>query len=150
MGLFREEEQPPTMTLTIDLPPQLEAQLREEAARAGLDAETFIRNMLEERVRQAGHPAALPPHLSGMESDLLQKINQGLPSDVWQRYHQLVAKRRAETLTPEEQEELIALSDQIEMMNVRRIEHLAELAHLRQTSLEALMEQLGIKAPEYA
>lgn len=90
--------------------------------------------------------------VSGMVSDettLLQKINQGLPLATWQRYHELVAKRRAETPTPEEHAGLIALSNQIEEAHARRMEYLVELARLRQISLEALMEQLGIKTPEY-
>lgn len=130
------------MTLTIDLPPQLEAQIREEAARAGLDADPFIRNALEERVHQARDAMDAPTHLSQAETDLLQKINEGLPGEMWRRYHGLVAQRRAETLTPEQHAELISLSDQIEAANVRRIEHLIELARLRQTTLEALMDQL--------
>lgn len=139
------------MTLTIDLPPELETQLREEAARAGLDVEGFVRNTLEERLRQRGSRAgALPPHLSPREAEMLQQINQGLPSEVWQQYHELIAKRRAETLTPEEQASLIALSDQIEEENARRMEHLVELARLWQTPLEASIDKLGIKAPGYA
>jgi hypothetical protein len=138
------------MTLTIDLPPELEGRIREEAARAGLDTGTFIRNTLEERVHHAANTAAAPAHLPRTEADLLQKINEGLPPEMWQRYHELVARRRAETLTPEEQAELIALSDRVEAANTRRIEHLIELARLREISLEALMDQLGIKAPGYA
>ena len=48
-----------------------------EAARAGVDADTFIRNTLEERLRQARNSAGRPPRLSRPEADLLQKINQG-------------------------------------------------------------------------
>jgi hypothetical protein len=138
------------MTLKIDLPPELEAQIREEAARAGLDAGTFIRNMLAERVRHAPKTAEAPKPRPRTEADLLQRINEGLPQLLGQRYHELVARRRAETLTPEEQVELIGLSDQIEAANARRIEYLIDLARLRKTSLEALMSQLGIKAPGYA
>jgi hypothetical protein len=138
------------MSLTIDLPPHLEVRLREEAARAGVDAVTFIRNTLEECVRQRRSPTDLPPHLPQPEADLLQKINEGLPPEHWQRYHELVAKRRAETLQPDEHASLIALSDQIESANARRIAYLIELARLRQTSLEELMDQLGIKSPGYA
>jgi hypothetical protein len=102
-------------------------------------------------VRQAESPGGTPPALlSPAEADLLQKINQGLPPEVWERYHQLVAKRRAETLTPSEHTELIRLSDQIELANARRLEHLVELARLRQISLDTLMDQLVIKAPGYA
>jgi hypothetical protein len=43
------------------------------------------------------------------EAELLEKINQDLPPDVQRRYDELTAKRRAETLTPEEYKELLAL-----------------------------------------
>lgn len=132
------------MTLTLDIQPELEAQLQAEAAKAGLDTNTFILNALGERLHQR-QTGALPPHVSREEAELLQKINAGLPEEVWQRYRALIGKRRAETLTPEEHTELIALSDQIEEANARRIEHLAELARLRNTSLEDLMQQLEIK-----
>lgn len=133
------------MSLTIDLPPHLEAELREEAARAGVDTGTFIRNALEERVRLERARQGPRKSLPQQEAELLQRINEGLPSETWERYHELIAKRRAETLQPDEHALLIELSDQIEAANARRITHLIELARLRQTSLEALMEQLGIK-----
>jgi pantothenate kinase len=61
----------------------------------------------------------------------------------WQRYHALIEKRQTETLTPEEHEELITLSDQLEEANVDRIRALADLAQLRQTSINALMAELN-------
>ena len=137
------------MTLTLDIRPELEAQLKAEAAKAGLDASTFILNAIEERMRQNWRGThSLPNRLSTQEAVLLQKINQGLPEEVWQRYRCLVAKRRAETLTSEDHAELIALSDRIDETNARRIEHLAELAQLRESSLDDVMRQLGIK-PQY-
>lgn len=36
------------------------------------------------------------------ESELMLKINQGLAPDIQKRFDALVAKRQAETLTPEE------------------------------------------------
>ena len=137
------------MTLTLDIRPELEAQLKAEAAKAGLDASTFILNAIEERMRQNWRGThSLPNRLSTQEAVLLQKINQGLPEEVRQRYRCLVAKRRAETLTSEDHAELIALSDRIDETNARRIEHLAELAQLRESSLDDVMRQLGIK-PQY-
>src|SRR5437764_8496203 len=88
-------ERPPTMTLIIDLPPELEAQLREEAERAGLETDAYVRGLLEERVRHARTSGDGPPQIDRTEADLLQKINQGLPPQLWQRYHELVARRRA-------------------------------------------------------
>ena len=49
--------------------------------------------------------------------------------------HALVARRKAETLTPGEQTELIALSDRLEEANAQRIGYLAELARVRHTTL---------------
>lgn len=84
------------------------------------------------------------------ESELLLKINEGVPSDIQKRYNELIAKRQAETLTPDEYEELLRLTQQVENLEVRRVENLAELARLRGMSLTALMENLGIRPPAYA
>jgi hypothetical protein len=62
----------------------------------------------------------------------------------WARYHDLIARRQAATLTSEEQQELITLTDVIEMANVARIAAAAELAHLRNTTLDALLRELGL------
>lgn|SRR5579884_121573 len=132
------------MALTIHLKPELEAQLREEAAKSGIDTSTFVVRALQERLQRKSRPR-LPLHLSQEESALLQKINQGLPEATWQEYQFLIAKRRAESLTPEEHTRLIALSDTIEEAHVERMTLLAELARRRQTPLKMLMGQLGIK-----
>ena len=82
------------------------------------------------------------PSLPQDEAKLLLKINQGLSPEVQKRYDELIAKRRAESLTTEEYDELLRLTDQIENLEARRMEYLAELACLRQTSLTKLMEDL--------
>ena len=78
------------------------------------------------------------------ESQLLQKIDQGISPETWQRYHELIEKRRQETLTPEELEQLIQLSDQLEQLNAKRMGALVKLAQFRQIPLRSLMKQLGI------
>ena len=135
------------MTLTIELTPELEDQLRAEAAKAGIDVGRYVVNALEAGLSQA---RPQPPHLSAKETDLLQRINLGLSDEWWQHYRELVAKRRDETLTGDEQKELVALTDEIERANARRIANLIELAKLRRTSLDVLMSELGIRAPAYA
>jgi hypothetical protein len=90
------------------------------------------------------------PNLSKTETELLLKINQGLPVHVQQRFDELVTKRQAETLTVEEHQELLRLTDQIEKSDARRVQYMAELARLRGLSLTALMEELGITPPAYA
>jgi hypothetical protein len=81
------------------------------------------------------------------ESELLLKINQEFPSELRKRYNELTAKRDAETLTPDEYDELLRLTDQIEMLQARRIEYLSELASIRKVSLPKLMDDLGISGP---
>jgi hypothetical protein len=90
------------------------------------------------------------PSLSKDETELLLKINQGLPYDVQRRFDDLVAKRQDETLTPDEHQELLHLIDQIEKSDAKRVQYLAELARLRGISLTTLMDQLGIHPPAYA
>jgi hypothetical protein len=89
------------------------------------------------------------PSLPQTEAELLLKINQGVPPEVQKRYDELIAKRRAESLAPEEYDELLHLTDQTENLEARRMEYLTELAHLRHTSLAKLMENLGIRPPAY-
>jgi len=96
---------------------------------------------------QARHKA---PNLSKNESELLLKINQGLPQDVQQRFDELVSKRQAETLTPDEHQELLDLTDQIEKSDARRVEYMAQLANLRGISLPTLMKELAIHPSAYA
>jgi hypothetical protein len=89
------------------------------------------------------------PHLPQKESELLLRINRGLPDGVAQRYRELIARRRAGVLSPGEYEELLRLTDQAEGLEADRLAHLAELARLRHTSLTALMDELGIQpAPD--
>ncbi len=80
------------------------------------------------------------------ESDLLKEINLGVSTDTWAEYHTLIAKRQAETLTDEEQQQLIGISDRLEIANVRRMKALIELSDLRGQSLSTVMQELGIPA----
>ena len=135
------------MTVTIDLGPELEGELRDQAAREGLDAGGFILNTVRERLRQR-RPAA--PRLSKKETELLLKINAGLPEETWRRHRALDKKRRAETLTPEEHAELLELNDRIEEDGVQRIGCVAELAQLRGKTLEEMMQSLGLGPRRHA
>ena len=89
------------------------------------------------------------PHLSSRETKLLLQINRGIPESQQDRYSELIAKRRAESLTPHEHAELIRLGNGVERMEARRLQALIALAALRKTTLTALMNDLGIKAPRH-
>ncbi len=127
------------MPLLVDLPPEIESKVREVAQAEGLDVSTLVRETLEARVRQ------YDPSRPLTESDLLLRINRGFSEAFWDTYRALIAKRRAETLTPQEQQELIGMSDQLEAWHVERLRYLIKLAELRQVSLDALTQQLGLR-----
>jgi hypothetical protein len=129
--------------ITLQIPPELEQQLRTEAAKQGINPDHYILNTLQERLQVSPRPKASLPKA---EADLLQQINLGLPAERWEEYHHLVAKRRAETLTEAEHATLIAISDQIEQANVQRVRALVALAEMRGTDLSTLMQELGIVA----
>lgn len=90
------------------------------------------------------------PHLSAQESELLIKINRGLPTNLRKRLNELSARRKANILTSDEHSELLGLVDMLEEAEATRAEALAQLARLRGVSMTALMKDLGIQAPEYA
>ena len=108
------------------------------------DLEQFVSQVIALRAKRQA--TSLPR----VESELLLKINEGVPFDIQKRYNELTAKRQAEILTPDEYEELLRLTQQVEKLEARRVEYLAELARLRGISLTALMENLGIRPPAYA
>ncbi len=87
------------------------------------------------------------PRVPAAETDLLLRINAGLPDDVRRRFDELAAKRRDETLMPEEHAELLRLTDEVERQQADRVAALSELARLRGVSLAAVMARLGIRAP---
>ncbi len=107
------------------------------------DLEQFVSQVM---TLQAQRKARSLPQI---EAELLIKINQGIPSDIQRLYNELIAKREAETLTVEEHQNLLQLTEQVEKLQAQRIESLAELARIRGISLTVLMTNLGIKTSEY-
>ena len=105
--------------------------------------ERFVSDVLSLR---AGREA---PRLSATEADLLRRINLGLPDDLRARHDALIDRRRAESLTPAEQDELLALTDQVEAREAERLSALSELARHRGVSLSTLMADLGLPAPTH-
>jgi hypothetical protein len=91
------------------------------------------------------------PSLSKAESELWLKINQGVvPENVLKQCAVLTAKAHEGTITDDEHAELMALVNQIEMLNAERLGYLAQLAQLRQMPLEELMAAFEIKPLSYA
>ena len=87
--------------------------------------------------------------LSVGEAELLSKINQPVPADVQQRYDELIERRDARLLSTDEQQELLCLTDQVELLEAERMKRLIELAQLRQVSLDEVFKQLGLPPLSY-
>jgi hypothetical protein len=121
----------------LQILPELERRLRAEAARLGLEPQAYVLRAVQERLGAAG---------GGDEAELLRQNNAGLPAETWRRYHELVAKRRAESLSAAEQQESIGLSDRIEQANAERMRHLLDLARRRGARLKGLVNAFGVAA----
>jgi hypothetical protein len=80
----------------------------------------------------------LQANLSQAESELLQRINQGVPVAVQERYDELIGRRREETLTAQDYDELLDLAHQVEMLEAERVRALVDLARLRGVSPDDL------------
>ncbi len=84
------------------------------------------------------------------ETALLLQLNRGLPDELQCRFDELVGKRQAETITPDELHELIGITDQIEQRDGERLAALDALARLRGVTLRSLMDTLGIQSRLHA
>ena len=84
-------------------------------------------------------------HIPNAEAVLLSKINEGvIPLALRRRCAELTGKQRSGLLEEEEEEELSAIVDEIEIRNAQRVSNLVDLAELRQTTLDELMSALEI------
>jgi hypothetical protein len=91
-----------------------------------------------------------PTSSENLETDLLTKIYRPLNPVLHHKLSILIQKRDAETLTPDEHQDLIQLTQQVEALNVDRITHLAALAKLRQTTLPQLIKDLELTPIDYS
>ena len=127
------------MPATLDLPnPPVD--LLEAATALDPDRLDYLVSQLL-RLR-AGRNAS---RLSKDEATLLAQINSGPAPDVWMSYNQLRESYLQQTLTQEDQRELIRLTDSVEQYQAERAAALAELATLRGQSLTQLMDWLALE-----
>lgn len=129
-------------TIKIELTDEQLHKLEEAAALLGMAPEQLAYSSIEELLARQDEATN-----ANSDAKLLEKIREdsSLELQTEKRYAELNAKRWAETLTSEEQRELVQLNEQIESMQVRRVKYLIELARLRKTSLTTLIDDLGIK-----
>lgn len=131
------------MSILIDIPQDLEQKLRATASAAGENIDEYIVKLLEKNVQEKALDSSSSP------TALLQIINQGLSPETWARFHALLQKRDNQVLTNTELEELIELTEAIEVAHAQRMEALVVLATLQNKSLPVLMNELGIGPVAY-
>ncbi len=91
----------------------------------------------------------LPESREKREVELIKKVNKTmLTDDEQKRFDELVGKRRDEIISGEELDELLALTEKSESLNVKRLEYLAEIAQIRDTSLREVMKALEVFPPQ--
>jgi hypothetical protein len=105
---------------------------------------------LEKFMQKIGHLIARRKvaYLPERESQLLMKINKAIPAILQKHYEDLLAKNRAETITPIEHEELLKVIEKVEIKNAERLENLIELSRIRNISMDLLMRQLHLNPVE--
>jgi hypothetical protein len=134
------------MHLTIELPQDLETQLREQAQQKGKALNQYITGLIREKVSS---PKPKVSSLTADESRLFQVINKGFSTDFWTKLRHLDKKRQEMILTESENIELIEMAEKMETANVERLKALIELATIRQIDLDVLMTQLGLNNGKY-
>jgi hypothetical protein len=105
------------------------------------ELEQFVREVLALKARRQ------TPCLSRDETELLARVNRGLPPALRGRYAELIGKREHQALTQPEHAELLRLTDEVEMLEAERARALVELAQHRRQSLDSLLRELAIPGP---
>jgi len=108
------------------------------------DLDAFVEKVLALRANR------IMPSLSPQEAELLKKINRSLPQKTLLRLLDLNEKRRSETLSAAEMEELTAITEELEQLNIERVQNLGFLASIKGIPVRELMQQLGIQPKPYA
>lgn len=129
---------------TIPIEVSTEQLLRAVERLPAQDLDAFVAQVIALRAQRNA------PHLTQEETALLRKINTPIAPDLQRRFDELIARRQAETITPDELHELMGITEQIEQHDAERLAALSDLACLRQITIPALMDILGIRAPSYA
>lgn len=103
------------------------------------DLDRFVSDVVALRAQRNGTRA------SAKERDLLQIINGGFSPEEQERWDELVVKLEDRTLTRAERKELIRMTEEVEQFAVERLEALIQLAKLRKTTVDNLMDEMGLR-----
>ncbi len=129
------------MHLTIELPYDLETQLRVQAQQKGKALNQYITGLIQEKINS---PKPATSTLTAEETRLFKIINKGFSDDFWTKLNSLNKKRQEFTLAESERQELIEMTEALDAVNLERMKALIELSTIRQIDLDILMNQLGL------
>ncbi|MDQ3750703.1 MAG: hypothetical protein M3367_17055 [Acidobacteriota bacterium] len=91
----------------------------------------------------------LPENQANKEIRFIKKVNESVLSDVERiRFNELIEKRRNENISKNEFDELIALTEKGEELNLKQLKYLVEIANIRNKSLHEVMKELEIFPPQ--
>lgn len=125
--------------MTLQILPELETLVRDAAKQDGVSPDIFVAQVLQQHLRRREIA------VSEAEAELLTQINVGLSAQEWRRLYQLREKVESETLRADERSELLLLTDRLENANAQRMDALIKLAALRRTTLDALLDEFGLR-----
>lgn len=91
------------------------------------------------RVQKSGAPI-----LEKTEAQLLQNINLGFDGEKGERLQFLDWKSEFDVLSVEEEKEALELAEAYEDYSVERLKNIGQLAVLRGTGIDQLIEELGL------
>ena len=124
------------MTITLNIPPDLDGPLQRAARMQGKDVAAFLLDSARQQLRHD----VLPKY----DVDLLQIINAPVAPEARMKRDALVAEQAQRELTIEERDTLADLINAVELANAARWQSIAELAHRRGQSLAEIAQDLQI------
>lgn len=124
------------MTITLNLPPEMEEEVRQAAQTQGKEVPVFL---LDSVRRQLRHDV-----LSESDTDLLEIINSPIAPEARRERDSLLATKGQRDLTEAEKATLTQLINTVELADARRWQSIAELARRRGLSLADIAQELEI------
>lgn len=104
------------------------------------DFEEFVEKIQSIRVQR------MSGELTDEEHRLLERIKSGLSRHKQIRFDYLIARRDTRTLSTEEYQELLKLTEEIEKYDLLRLKRIAKLADLRKITLPEVMRIFNLQA----
>ena len=82
------------------------------------------------------------------EAELIDKIKNGLPEDVFVRQEELGMKLLREEITEEELQQAIEINNKTEAFAAERLNNMIRLSKMWNTTVDEVMKQLNVKPPK--